>query len=110
MLKHKSLAVPTIDSLATASTHYDTAKVMGRRYPHADRTGVLTYERKTLFNPSSVSELYPSKWVKAEDLDGDHGDGQGIIAVTVETFRQPDGSSKPSVVLAFEGKAKRMIL
>lgn len=60
-------------------------------------------------NPSSVSELYPSKWVKAEDLAGRTATVK-ITAVTVETFRQPDGSSKVSAVLAFEGKAKRMIL
>jgi hypothetical protein len=84
-------------------------------------------------NPSSVSELYPSKWVKAEDLAGRTATVK-ITAVTVETFRQPDGSSKHSssfqaghlnevetfrqpdgsskvsAVLSFEGKAKRMIL
>ena len=60
-------------------------------------------------NPSSVSELYPSKWVKAEDLAGRTATVK-ITAVTVETFRQPDGSSKVSAVLSFEGKAKRMIL
>ena len=59
-------------------------------------------------NPSSVSELYPSKWVKADDLAGRAAPVK-ITAVTVETFRQPDGSSKVSAVLAFEGKAKRMI-
>jgi hypothetical protein len=56
-----------------------------------------------------MSELYPSKWVKADDLAGRAAPVK-ITAVTVETFRQPDGSSKVSAVLSFEGKAKRMIL
>jgi len=55
-----------------------------------------------------MSELYPSKWVKAADLAG-RAVPVKITAVTVETFRQPDGSSRVAAVLAFEGKAKRMI-
>jgi hypothetical protein len=59
--------------------------------------------------PKTVSELYPPKWVKAADLGG-RAASVKIAGVAVESFRQPDGSSKQAAVLAFEGKTKRLIL
>ena len=59
--------------------------------------------------PKTVSELYPPKWVKAADLNG-HAVTVKITDVAVESFRQPDGSSKQAALLAFEGKTKRLIL
>ena len=59
--------------------------------------------------PKTVSELYPPKWVKAADLGG-HAVTVVISDVTVESFRLPDGTHRASAVLAFEGKAKRLIL
>jgi hypothetical protein len=58
--------------------------------------------------PETVSELYPSKWLKRDDLAG-RPVRVKIEAVNIETFRQPDGTSKVSAVLAFAGKFKRLI-
>ena len=59
--------------------------------------------------PRTVSDLFPSKWLKAEDLDG-RPHTVRIVDVTVESLRQPDGSSKPAAVLTFERASKRLIL
>jgi hypothetical protein len=58
--------------------------------------------------PETVSDLYPSKWLKRDDLAG-RSVSVKIEAVNIETFRQPDGTSKVSAVLAFAGKSKRLI-
>ena len=59
--------------------------------------------------PTTVSDLYPSKWVKAADL-GARNAVVKIAEVTVESFRLPDGTYRASAVLTFEGKTKRLIL
>ncbi|HEY64247.1 MAG TPA: hypothetical protein G4O02_06710 [Caldilineae bacterium] len=59
--------------------------------------------------PQTVSELYPSKWLKAADLGG-RAVVVKIVAVDVEEFRQRDGSKKLAAVLTFERARKRMIL
>jgi hypothetical protein len=58
--------------------------------------------------PATVSELYPSKWLKRDDLAG-RPVRVKIEAVNIETFRQPDGTSKVSAVVTFAGKTKRLI-
>lgn len=57
----------------------------------------------------TVSELFPSPWLKAEDLKG-----QAVVvtieAVTVENLRQFDGTQAQKVVVAFKSAKKRLIL
>jgi len=59
--------------------------------------------------PQSVSDLYPSKYVKPADLQGKpvivH-----IAQVSIEELRQFDGTRALKVVLAFHKRAKLMIL
>lgn len=59
--------------------------------------------------PRTVSELYPSQWVRSRDLNG-KAVTVTIQAVTVEEFRTPDGRTHLAAVLAFVGKKKRLIL
>ena len=59
--------------------------------------------------PETVTELYPSPWLKAEDLDG-RAVTVTIKAVDLEDFRLPDGTHKPAAVLTFERASKRLIL
>jgi hypothetical protein len=59
--------------------------------------------------PKTVSELYPSKWLKAGDLGG-RAVAVTIAGVTVETFRQPDGGERAAAVLDFSRATKRLIL
>ena len=58
--------------------------------------------------PATVSELYPSQWLRAGDLrpGGVH---VKIIGVEVQEMRQRDGTLKQSAVLTFEKATKRMI-
>jgi len=56
----------------------------------------------------TVSAVYPSPWIKAEDLQG-RAVTVTIREVGVQEFRQRDGSYKVAIVLAFEGARKRMI-
>jgi len=59
--------------------------------------------------PRTVAELYPSEWLRAEDLQGK----QVTVKVTgyeLREFRRPGGEVALSCVLAFEGKKKRLIL
>ena len=58
--------------------------------------------------PSTVSELYPSKWLRAEDLRPG-GVRVKIVGVEVQELRQRDGTLKLSAVLTFEKATKRMI-
>jgi hypothetical protein len=56
----------------------------------------------------TVSAVYPSPWIKPDDLQG------RAVTVTfrevgVQEFRQRDGSFKVAIVLSFEGARKRMI-
>lgn len=59
--------------------------------------------------PQTVSELYPSQWVRSRDLNG-KAVTVTIQAVTVAEFRTPDGRMHLAAVLAFVGKKKRLIL
>ena len=58
--------------------------------------------------PATVSELYPSQWLRAGDLRPG-GARVKIIAVEVQEMRQRDGTTKQSAVLTFERCTKRMI-
>ena len=60
--------------------------------------------------PTSINDLYPPKWVKAADLNG-QAVPVTIKAVTVEEFYIPQiNDTKTQAVLSFEGKTKRLIL
>lgn len=56
----------------------------------------------------TISQLYPSKWLKAADLPL-KGGVVTIEACTIEEFRKPSGKMEPAMVLDFAGKAKRLI-
>lgn len=58
--------------------------------------------------PATVSELYPSKWLRAGDLRPG-GVRVKIVGVEVQELRQPDGAVKQSAILSFEHATKRMI-
>lgn len=59
---------------------------------------------------AKVSDLYPPRWVKAEDLKG-KTTVVTIAGATVESFYVPQiNDQKTAVVLSFEGKKKRLIL
>ena len=49
-------------------------------------------------NPRTVSDLFPSPWLKAEDLAG-RAVTVKIVAAQVETIRQFDGTQAPKLVL-----------
>lgn len=58
----------------------------------------------------TVDDLYPPKWVRAADLNG-HVARVKITAATVEeVFLPSNNSTEKAVILAFEGKKKRLIL
>ena len=59
--------------------------------------------------PATVSELYPSPWLKPEDLAG-RAVTVKIVAAQVETIRQFDGTQAPKLVLTFEKATKRLIV
>lgn len=59
--------------------------------------------------PQTVSDLYPSKYVKPADLQGKPVTVH-IAKVSVEELRQFDGTRALKVVLTFHKAAKRMIL
>ena len=56
----------------------------------------------------TVSDVYPSPWLRPEDLAGAARRVQ-VEEVTVESFRQPNGASQEKIVVAFVGKKKRLI-
>lgn len=60
-------------------------------------------------NPRTVSDLFPSPWLKAEDLAG-RAVTVKIVAAQVETLRQFDGTQAPKLVLTFEKATKRLIV
>ena len=60
-------------------------------------------------NPRTVSDLFPSPWLKAEDLAG-RAVVVKIVAAQVETLRQFDGTQAPKLVLTFENAKKRLIV
>jgi hypothetical protein len=58
---------------------------------------------------TTVSEIYPSKWVTAQDLK-EHPTTVTIVKATVESIRQRSGHEEPRAVLEFKGARKRLIL
>lgn len=61
-------------------------------------------------SPKSVSELYPPKWVRVEDLQGRPATVI-IAAVSVEDLRSFGSTDRePRAILSFEGKTRRLIL
>ena len=58
---------------------------------------------------TTVSELYPDKWLKARHLAGKAVTVK-IAGVSVEELRMPDGSKKIAAILAFPKTEKRLIL
>ena len=56
----------------------------------------------------TVNAVYPSPWIKAEDLQG-RAVTVKIAAVDVQEFRQRDGSYRVAVVLTFDKARKKMI-
>jgi hypothetical protein len=58
---------------------------------------------------TTVADVYPCKWLHADDLGGRQVIVK-IATVGVEEFRQRDGSYKRAIVLAFERATKRLIL
>jgi hypothetical protein len=59
--------------------------------------------------PRTVSDLFPSPWLKPEDLAG-RAVVVKIVAAQVETLRQFDGTQAPKLVLTFERATKRLIV
>ena len=60
--------------------------------------------------PTSINDLYPPKWVKAADLNG-QAVAVTITDVAIETQYIPQiNDTKTQAVLSFEGKTKRLIL
>jgi hypothetical protein len=59
--------------------------------------------------PETIEELFPSKWIKCEDLQG-RSITVRIERVDFEDIRQPDGERVQKCILAFERKSKRLIL
>lgn len=57
--------------------------------------------------PRTLSELYPSKWLVASDIQ--KPTMVTIIAVTIEELRQADGTIEPKLVLSFRNATKRMV-
>ncbi|MFN8493991.1 MAG: hypothetical protein U0350_40710 [Caldilineaceae bacterium] len=59
---------------------------------------------------AKVSEIqsYQSPWLRAEDLQGSARRVR-IERASVETIKQADGSNQERVVVAFTGKAKKLI-
>lgn len=56
-----------------------------------------------------MTDLFPSPWLKAEDLAGRTVTVK-IVAAQVETLRQFDGTQAPKLVLTFEKATKRLIV
>jgi len=58
---------------------------------------------------TTVSQIYPSPWLKPEDLQG-RAVAVKIEKATVESIRQFNGQKEPRIILDFVGKSKRLIL
>lgn len=56
----------------------------------------------------TVSSVYPSPWLRPEDLGGQARKVR-IEAVDVQGFRQRDGSTQEKIVITFERAHKRLI-
>ena len=58
--------------------------------------------------PKSVSEMFPSKWLRAADLP--RVVTVKIASVDVQEMRQVDGTRAWKALIGFEGKEKRLIV
>ena len=58
--------------------------------------------------PRSVSQMFPSRWLRAADLP--RAVTVKIISVDVQEMRQVDGTRAWKALLGFEGKEKRLIV
>lgn len=56
----------------------------------------------------TVSDVYPSPWLRAEDLSSQARTVR-VLAVDVQGFRQRDGSTQNKIVVAFERASKKLI-
>ncbi len=56
----------------------------------------------------TVSDVYPSPWLRPEDLAG-AARRVVVEGVDVDKFRTPDGKKEEKVVVSFVGKQKRLI-
>lgn len=59
--------------------------------------------------PRTVTDLFPSPWLKPEDLGG-RAVTVTIVAAQVEEIRQFDGSKAAKLVLTFEKATKKLIV
>lgn len=57
----------------------------------------------------SVADIYPSPWLRADDLRG-HSARVQVSEAMVEELRQRDGSKETKIVLSFMGKQKKLAL
>ena len=60
-------------------------------------------------NPQTVSDLYPSRWLKADDLNG-RTITLKITAVTLEPIRNPRTNKEEIKAIMDFGRTKRLIL
>ncbi len=58
---------------------------------------------------AKVSELYPSPWLRAEDLQGMQRKVR-VESVEIAPFKNFDGEKELKPVLSFVGKSKKLIL
>ena len=56
----------------------------------------------------TVSDVYPSPWLRAEDLNSQARKVR-VLAVDVQEFRQRDGSMQNKIVVTFERATKKLI-
>lgn len=56
-----------------------------------------------------VSDVYQSSWLKADDLQG-AARRVRIADVTIEEFKQQDGTKEKKLVASFMGKQKKLVL
>lgn len=56
----------------------------------------------------TISELYPSKWLKAIDLPPT-GRVATIERTEIQNFRKPTGKTEPALVIYFERATKALI-
>lgn len=58
--------------------------------------------------PQTISELYPSKWLKATDLPAG-GRVATVERYEVQDFHKPNNKTEPALVLYFERATKALI-
>lgn len=57
---------------------------------------------------ASINSVYPDKWLKAEDLKGAQRRVR-VKSVTIQEFRNTDGSKENKAVISFVDKEKQLI-